>query len=167
MVEPLRHRRTKEAETDMFNLPPPRHISTLPASGARADMPGPPSQATFRTWLGCFLSKMTTVQLGEEHASPTEVWLSPNARDEPPSDPRGVIRIACKLYLKNSILRDSAIEQKRQAEDHNERGSEPRSECESACRYNQNPGGVSGMADEGVGSRGDDVLAAVGLDAND
>ena len=30
MVEPLRHRQTKEAETDMFNLKPPRHISTLP-----------------------------------------------------------------------------------------------------------------------------------------
>jgi hypothetical protein len=29
-VEPLRHRRTKGAETDMFNLQPPRHISTLP-----------------------------------------------------------------------------------------------------------------------------------------
>ena len=99
--------------------------------------------------------------------SPNEVWFSPNPRDEPPSDPRGVIRIARKLYLKNSILRDSAIEQKRQAEDHNDRGSEPRSECGSACCYNQNPGGVSGMADEGVGSRGDDVLAAVGLDAND
>ena len=28
MVGPLRHRQTKEAETDMFNLPPPRHIST-------------------------------------------------------------------------------------------------------------------------------------------
>ena len=30
MVEPLRHRQTKEAATDMFNLKPPRHISTLP-----------------------------------------------------------------------------------------------------------------------------------------
>src|SRR5262245_27974899 len=30
MVEPLRHRQTKEAATDMFYLPPPRHISTLP-----------------------------------------------------------------------------------------------------------------------------------------
>ena len=29
-MEPLRHRRTKGAETDMFNLQPPRHISTLP-----------------------------------------------------------------------------------------------------------------------------------------
>jgi nicotinamidase-related amidase len=30
MGEPLRHRQTKEAETDMFSLQPPRHISTLP-----------------------------------------------------------------------------------------------------------------------------------------
>ena len=30
MVEPLRHRQTKEAATDMFSLQPPRHISTLP-----------------------------------------------------------------------------------------------------------------------------------------
>ena len=28
MVEPLRHRQTKEAATDMFYLTPPRHIST-------------------------------------------------------------------------------------------------------------------------------------------
>jgi hypothetical protein len=32
MVEPLRHRQTKEAATDMFSLQPPRHISTLPAA---------------------------------------------------------------------------------------------------------------------------------------
>jgi hypothetical protein len=30
MAEPVRHRQTKEAETDMFYLKPPRHISTLP-----------------------------------------------------------------------------------------------------------------------------------------
>jgi hypothetical protein len=59
------------------------------------------------------------------------------------------------------------MEQKWQAEDHNKRGCEPRSERGSACRYDQNAGRVSGMADEGVGSRHDDVLAAVGLDAND
>ena len=29
MVEPLRHRQSKEAATDMFSLQPPRHISTL------------------------------------------------------------------------------------------------------------------------------------------
>jgi hypothetical protein len=28
MAEPLRHRQTKEAGTDMFSLKPPRHIST-------------------------------------------------------------------------------------------------------------------------------------------
>jgi len=31
-VELLRHRQTKGAETDMFYLTPPRHISTLPFS---------------------------------------------------------------------------------------------------------------------------------------
>ena len=30
MAEPVRHRQTKEAATDMFDLQPPRHISTLP-----------------------------------------------------------------------------------------------------------------------------------------
>jgi len=29
-VEPLRHRQTKEAATDLFSLKPPRHIPTLP-----------------------------------------------------------------------------------------------------------------------------------------
>ena len=31
MVEPLRHRQTKGAETDMPGLPPPRHIQLYPA----------------------------------------------------------------------------------------------------------------------------------------
>src|SRR5450759_1943767 len=31
-VAPARHRQTKEAATDMFDLQPPRHISTLPNS---------------------------------------------------------------------------------------------------------------------------------------
>jgi hypothetical protein len=51
MAEPLRHRQTKEAATDMFYLTPPRHISTLytfrtcrgglttSALGGRTDMP--------------------------------------------------------------------------------------------------------------------------------
>jgi Resolvase, N terminal domain len=33
MLEPLRHRQTKGAETDMPGLPQPRHIPTLPAAG--------------------------------------------------------------------------------------------------------------------------------------
>jgi len=36
MAEPLRHRQTKEAETDMSYLTPPRHISTLPERTSRA-----------------------------------------------------------------------------------------------------------------------------------
>jgi hypothetical protein len=44
MVEPLRHRQTKEAETDMFGLQPPRHIPTPPISEAKGDGRG-----------GCFL----------------------------------------------------------------------------------------------------------------
>ena len=42
MVEPLRHRQTKGAETDMPGLPPPRHISTLPTpaeTGVGAELP--------------------------------------------------------------------------------------------------------------------------------
>src|SRR5215216_900907 len=35
MVEPLRHRQTKGAVTDMFDLKPPRHTSTLPRSPSR------------------------------------------------------------------------------------------------------------------------------------
>jgi hypothetical protein len=30
MLEPVRHRQTKGAATDMFVLPPPRHTPTLP-----------------------------------------------------------------------------------------------------------------------------------------
>jgi hypothetical protein len=30
MADPLRHRQTKGAATDMVNLTPPRHIPTLP-----------------------------------------------------------------------------------------------------------------------------------------
>ena len=39
MAEPLRHRQTKEAATDMFSLQPPRHISTLPNCGRDAASP--------------------------------------------------------------------------------------------------------------------------------
>jgi hypothetical protein len=36
-VEPLRHRQTKGAATDMFYLMPPRHISTLHFCEVAAD----------------------------------------------------------------------------------------------------------------------------------
>src|SRR4051812_4122514 len=35
MAEPVRHRQTKGAATDMFDLPPPRHIPTLRSTEAR------------------------------------------------------------------------------------------------------------------------------------
>src|SRR5271169_6250190 len=41
MAEPLRHRRTKGAETDMPSLPPPRHIPTLPY-GSENEKPAHP-----------------------------------------------------------------------------------------------------------------------------
>jgi len=42
MVEPLRHRQTKGAETDMPGLPPPRHFPTLPfSSGSSLAFEGP------------------------------------------------------------------------------------------------------------------------------
>jgi len=47
MVEPLRHRQTKGAATDMFYLKPPRHISTLPAKRGIADMPALPTKPVF------------------------------------------------------------------------------------------------------------------------
>ena len=43
MVEPLRHRQTKEAETRMPDLTPPRHIPTLPGEAIRG--PARPSTA--------------------------------------------------------------------------------------------------------------------------
>src|SRR5262249_27904029 len=46
------------------------------------------------------------------------VWPLPNAGDKPPSNPRSIVCIARKLHLKNSVLRDGAMEQERQAEDH-------------------------------------------------
>ena len=42
MAKPLRHRQTKEAETDMHSLMPPRHIPTLPKAVIKcvaADLP--------------------------------------------------------------------------------------------------------------------------------
>src|SRR4030095_6755457 len=148
-------------------LPPTFQASWPPPQGSDTSAPGNVLQMAFTILrlMTLFLA-LDAPLLPPHRLSPREIWLSPNAREKPPSDPPGVIRIARKLHLKNSVLRDGAIDTKRQAEDHNERGREPRSERETACRYDQDPGGVSGMADEGVGSRGDDVVAAVGLDAN-
>ena len=39
MAEPVRHRQTKGAATDMFDLQPPRHTSTLHISAHRLGAP--------------------------------------------------------------------------------------------------------------------------------
>jgi hypothetical protein len=40
MATPLRHRQTKEAETDMCSLKPPRHISTPPQAAIIVELSG-------------------------------------------------------------------------------------------------------------------------------
>ena len=73
MAEPLRHRQTKEAATDMFYLKPPRHISTLPIAsvwpfvdnfrGRDASYLAPPAQIrtgpirAYGSHLGCLTAK--------------------------------------------------------------------------------------------------------------
>jgi hypothetical protein len=49
---PLRHRQTKEAETDMCSLKPPRHISTPPKFGARTESAHPPRAESAATAAG-------------------------------------------------------------------------------------------------------------------
>ena len=77
MVEPLRHRQTKGAATDMFYLTPPRHISTLPIStelgcqrhvrfapdnGLNTDMASCPSCAKLRHHVASFDHLVGTTQ---------------------------------------------------------------------------------------------------------
>ena len=50
MVEPLRHRQTKEAATDMFYLKPPRHISTLPMFFSNSGIGCVKLSTTFLAW---------------------------------------------------------------------------------------------------------------------
>ena len=52
MVEPLRHRQTKGAETDMFDLQLPRHISTLPEAAVSRDAAIRPHLEHKPTWRG-------------------------------------------------------------------------------------------------------------------
>src|SRR5215207_631303 len=50
MVEPLRHRQTKGVVTDMFDLKPPRHTSTLPNSAQQRSPPHDRFGPHERTW---------------------------------------------------------------------------------------------------------------------
>src|ERR1700716_142188 len=59
MVEPLRHRQTKGAATDMFYLTPPRHISTLPLLCENSDV-----ELSRRTFVSITLNKKRTALAG-------------------------------------------------------------------------------------------------------
>src|SRR5690242_10918928 len=53
MAEPVRHRQTKGAATDMFDLPPPRHISTLRTPAAdKPSAKGPKLPLSDHPWRG-------------------------------------------------------------------------------------------------------------------
>src|SRR5229473_4024389 len=59
MVEPLRHRQTKGAATDMPGLPPPRHIPTLPNSAGPVRDPQGPLRGRQRPSFG----KLTKLEI--------------------------------------------------------------------------------------------------------
>src|SRR4051794_5189020 len=52
MAEPVRHRQTKGAATDMFDLQPPRHISTLRFSAVQDSWPNDQALPPERTCQG-------------------------------------------------------------------------------------------------------------------
>ena len=65
MEEPLRHRQTKGAATDMFYLTPPRHISTLPNRAvltARQSLPVFPDKRTISEPVGMSHPDSCTVE---------------------------------------------------------------------------------------------------------
>src|ERR1700720_4788809 len=119
MLEPVRHRQTKGAATDMFVLPPPRHTPTLPSravrrprsewplmarlrsSGGRSDFPVPGLRLTSRwnvgtaahdpseTLAGC---SVTRIELHSHGSLTRRVGWQPSAwgRDiQPVGPPRG------------------------------------------------------------------------------
>src|SRR5262249_36208720 len=67
-VEPLRHRQTKGAETDMPSLPPPRHIPTLPVDA--------PFQARENVGIVAARGRMLDPETGR-------LWLQPTVRSPP------------------------------------------------------------------------------------
>src|SRR5664280_301345 len=69
MVEPLRHRQTKGAATDMFYLTPPRHISTLPKNGPdgpETPLPVYPEQRTSSDRPVWFVSRHKRKSIGAD-----------------------------------------------------------------------------------------------------
>ena len=65
MVEPLRHRQTKEAATDMLDLKSPRHTSTLPKIGPLAVLTQCPDYPRKRRSVEYYKSAVTVVRLSQ------------------------------------------------------------------------------------------------------
>src|SRR5271169_4641831 len=84
MVEPLRHRQTKGAATDMPGLLPPRHIPTLPkpSRGRLARDPSPPEADGGLSIQGLWSRFPFTEQDGRLLADPllTFDWFKPPQR---------------------------------------------------------------------------------------
>jgi hypothetical protein len=75
MADPLRHRQTKGAATDMVDLTPPRHIPTLPGEAIR----GPSRSSTA-------LDPKPTAQTGPKAAKDRHVSHRPAIAISPPLD---------------------------------------------------------------------------------
>jgi hypothetical protein len=81
MVEPVRHRQTKGAATDMFDLQPPRHTSTLPqAAFPRIHNERQSVQSPYRS-VRCQLpvGRMSMVESGPGEERD---WLSDKGRND-------------------------------------------------------------------------------------
>ena len=63
MADPLRHRQTKGAATDMVDLTPPRHIPTLPNLAARSRSRERPESAQLRRVMSLSLGPDSAGQL--------------------------------------------------------------------------------------------------------
>src|SRR6202022_284342 len=85
MADPLRHRQTKGAATDMVDLTPPRHIPTLP----RADTP-------------CWLARLTPLSV------PYLVRGSERCRQARAENPGGIVG-GCLVGIVSGEINHAAI----------------------------------------------------------
>jgi hypothetical protein len=90
--------------------------------------------------------------------------LSPQTRKQPPADASGVIGIARQLSAQHAVLSDGAIQQKRQAPDHQYHGRDPGAERNAACHHDDNAGGIARMPDDRVRPGCHHDVTPVGLD---
>src|SRR5207247_10160473 len=91
MLEPVRHRQTKGAATDMLSLPPPRHTPTLP----NGEGPAPPQSLSVKLQRrkslragGYYRSVATNDLPFVDHSSSSNVLVGPMTRLEAAADDR-------------------------------------------------------------------------------